>query len=57
MPLYFLYLLAGAALAVGPEKIDALTGRRPWVRKLITRLAPLLVLIGMAQGAVELMLR
>ncbi len=56
MPLYFLYLLAGAALAVGSEKIDALTGRRPWVRKLI-RLAPLLVLIGMAQGAVELMLR
>lgn len=57
MPLYFLYLLAGAALAIGSEKIDALTGRRPWVRKLITRLAPLLVLIGMAQGAVALMLR
>ncbi len=57
MPSYLLYLLAGVILAVASERIDALTGGRPWVRKLITRLAPLLVLIGMAQGALALMFR
>lgn len=57
MPWYLLYLLAGIILAVASEKIDDLTGGRPWVRKLITRLAPLLVLIGMAQGALALMFR
>lgn len=57
MPWYLLYLLAGILLAVASEKIDDLTGGRPWVRKLITRLAPLLVLIGMAQGALALMFR
>jgi len=57
MPPYIFFLLAGIALAMASEKLDQLAGGRLWVRRLITRLAPLLVLIGMAQGAVELIFR
>lgn len=54
MPDYFLFLLAGVLLAVFSEKIDQLTGGQKWIRQLIGRLAPLLILIGMAKAAMEI---
>lgn len=52
MPVYAWSLLAGILLAVLSEKIDDLTGGSPLVRRLLSVLCPLLVLIGFAGGAV-----
>ena len=45
MPHYILYLFAGIILAVFSEKIDDLTGNRPFVRRLLSTLCLLLVLM------------
>ena len=50
MPHYILYLFAGIILAVFSEKIDDLTGNRPFVRRLLSTLCLLLVLMGTIGG-------
>lgn len=52
MPVYVWCLLAGILLAVFSEKIDQLTGGNPLVRRLLSVLCPLLVMMGFAGGAV-----
>ena len=51
MPVYVWCLLAGILLAVFSEKIDQLTGGNPLVRRLLSVLCPLLVMMGSAGGA------
>ena len=51
MPPYLWYLLTGLVLAVFSEKIDQLMGGQRWVRRMLSALAPLLVMIGFAQAA------
>ena len=50
MPHYILYLFAGIILAVFSEKIDDLTGNRPFVHRLLSTLCLLLVLMGTIGG-------
>ena len=52
MPVYVWCLLAGILLAVFSEKSDQLTGGNPLVRRLLSVLCPLLVMMGFAGGAV-----
>ena len=52
MPVYVWCLLAGILLAAFSEKIDQLTGGNPLVRRLLSVLCPLLVMMGFAGGAV-----
>ena len=51
MPPYVWCLVAGFLLAVGSEKIVELTGGRNFVRRILSTLCPLLVVMGFA-GAV-----
>ena len=51
MPPYAWCLLAGFLLAVGSEKIVELTGGHNFVRRILSTLCPLLVVMGFA-GAV-----
>ena len=57
MPPYLWYLLAGLALAVFSEKIAQLMGGQRWVRRMLSALAPLLVMIGFAQAALAALFR
>ncbi len=57
MPAYLWYILAGVILALFSEKIDDLMGNQRWVRRLLSALAPLLVLIGFAQAALAAIFR
>ena len=57
MPAYLWYILAGAFLALFSEKIDDLMGNQRWVRRLLSALAPPLVLIGFAQAALAAIFR
>ena len=49
---YIWYLFAGILLAVFSEKINDLTGNRPFVQRLLSLLCLLLVLMGTVGGAV-----
>lgn len=55
MPPYLWCMIAGVALAVCSEKIDDLTGGNPLVRRLLSLICPLLVLMGFAGAAVSRM--
>ncbi|MCI8654036.1 MAG: hypothetical protein HFF11_10165 [Angelakisella sp.] len=57
MPPYLWYLLTGLVLAVFSEKIDQLMGGQRWVRRMLSALAPLLVMIGFAQAALAALFR
>ena len=52
MPPYVWCLVAGILLAVCSEKIVELTGNHNFVRRLLSTLCPLLVLMGFAGGVV-----
>lgn len=52
MPSYFICLIAGIVLAVCSDKIVELTGGHNFVRRLLSTLCPLLVLMGFAGATI-----